>query len=363
MTNKLISLLDYENKAKQLLPKDTWQFISGGALDETTVLRNRLAINQRLLQPKRFQHAGFVDVSTKVLGSIIQLPVMISPAGSQSLAHDQAEEATASASSRVSTVMVVGTAASRKLETVRKVSNGLLWFQLYHHGTALTEMLIRRAEIAGYQALCVTVDVPYTITAEKDLRNHWKLPYGTEMANFTCDEAGLGIKPNTADARQYRRPPHVPVTWDTLEWIRSLTTLPIVIKGIMRADDAVGCVERGVQGVIVSNHGGRQLDGQASTIEVLPEIVRAVGQKCEVFVDGGFRRGIDVLKAVALGAKAVLIARPVFHGLAVAGDVGVEHVLTILRNELYEAMALCGVNTLAEVDRDLIYNCPSAAPL
>ena len=212
-------------------------------------------------------------------------------------------------------------------------------------------MLIRRAEIAGYQALCVTVDVPYTITAEKDLRNHWKLPYGMEMANFTCDEAGLGIKPNTADARQYRRPPHVPVTWDMLEWIRSLTTLPIVIKGIMRADDAVGCIERGVQGVIVSNHGGRQLDGQASTIEVLPEIVRAVGQKCEVFVDGGFRRGIDVLKAVAL-----------FHGLAVAGDVGVEHVLTILRSELYEAMALCGVNTLAEVDQDLIYNCPSIGP-
>ena len=359
MTNKLISLFDYENKAKALLSEDVWQFISGGALDESTVSRNRSSMNQYLLQPKRFKDVGSVDVSTKVLGSTIQLPVMISPAGSQSLAHSQGEEATASATCRASTVMVVGTAASRNLETVRKVSNGLLWFQLYHHGSALTEMLIRRAETAGYQALCVTVDVPHTITAEKDLRNNWKLPYGTEMANFTCDEAGLGMKPNTPEARQYRRPPHIPVTWDTVDWIRSITKLPIVIKGIMRADDAVGCIEREVQGIIVSNHGGRQLDGQASTIEVLPEIVKAAGQKCEIFVDGGFRRGIDVLKAVALGAKAVLIARPVFHALSVAGDVGVEHVLNILRSELYEAMALCGVRNLAEVDENLIYSYPS----
>ena len=363
MTSKLINLFDYEKRAKRLLSQDVWQFISGGALDESTVSRNRSAMNQYLLQPKRFKDVRSIDLSTKVLGSTIQVPVMISPAGSQALAHAQAEEATARASCKASTVMVVGTAASRKLEEVRQASKGVLWFQLYHHGNALTEMLIERAETAGYQALCLTVDVPYTITAEKDLRNNWKLPYGIEWANFTCDEAGLGIKPNTPEARQYRRPPHIPVTWDTVDWIRSITNLPIVIKGIMRAEDAIACVDRGIEGIIVSNHGGRQLDGQASTIEVLPEIVSVSRQKCEIFVDGGFRRGIDVLKAVSLGAKAVLIARPVFYGLAVAGEAGVEDVLNILRNELYEAMALCGVTNLIEADEKLVYNYSSIESL
>ena len=356
MVTKLINLFDYEQRAKRLLPQDVWQFISGGALDEATVARNRSAMNQYLLLPRRLKNVRSIDLSTTVLGSTLQAPVMISPAGLHVLAHSQGEEATARASSKASTVMVVATVASKKLEKVRQASEGVLWFQLYHHSNALTKMFIERAETAGYQALCLTVDVPYTITAENDLRNHWKPPYGIEMANFTCDEAGLGIKPNTPEARQFRRPPHMPITWDTVDWIRSITNLPIVIKGIMRSEDAIACVDRGIEGIIVSNHGGRQLDGQASTIEVLPQIVSAARQKCEIFVDGGFRRGIDILKALSLGAKAVLIARPVFYGLAVAGEAGVTGVLDILRKELYEAMALCGVANLAEADEKLVHN-------
>jgi isopentenyl diphosphate isomerase/L-lactate dehydrogenase-like FMN-dependent dehydrogenase len=252
--------------------------------------------------------------------------------------------------------MIVSTVATCSLEEVAAAATGPLWFQLYvYRDRAVSESLVRRAEAAGYRALVLTVDLPVLGRREADERNGFGLPPHLSQANFTGrteprpTDSGV-----SALAENVRAEFDASLTWEALGWLRSVTRLPIVVKGIVTAEDALLAVEHGAAAVAVSNHGGRQLDTAVATIEALPEVVEAVAGRCEVYVDGGIRRGTDVLKALALGARAVFVGRPTLWGLAVAGEDGVQHVLSLLRCELEVDMALAGCPTLASIDRSLV---------
>jgi isopentenyl diphosphate isomerase/L-lactate dehydrogenase-like FMN-dependent dehydrogenase len=241
--------------------------------------------------------------------------------------------------------MVASTSSTRSLEVIATAASGPLWFQVYVADRRGTEDLVQRATEAGYRALVLTVDAPRWGHKERAIRAHFRLPPHLSKANFSDDAA--------AEAR-------VPLTWESLDWLRSLTSLPLILKGILTGEDAALAVKYGVDGIVVSNHGGRQLDGVAASIDVLPEIVEVVEGRCEVYLDGGIRRGTDILKALALGARAVLVGRPVLWGLAVNGATGVSHVLELLRAELELSMILAGCPALDHINRSLVRrNCHS----
>jgi 4-hydroxymandelate oxidase len=349
-----INLLEYEALARQHLSAMAWGYYRSGAIDEITLQENRKAFERYRLRPRVLVDVSQLDLSTTVLGQSLSIPILIAPMAFQCLAHEQGEIATAKAAEKLGTVMLLSTLSTKSLEEVAKSqAQPLRWFQLYvHKDRGLTEALVKRAERAGYQALCLTVDAPLMGRRETDVRNQFTLPQGMQLANLidlklpqTADESGL-----FAYFQQQIDPG---LTWQDVAWLRSLTFLPIVLKGILRADDASIAADHGVQGIIVSNHGGRQLDGAIASIDALGEIVAAVGDRLEILVDGGIRRGTDVLKALALGAKAVLLGRPILWGLAVNGEAGVCHVLELLTDELKLGMALSGCPTLTAIDPSL----------
>jgi 4-hydroxymandelate oxidase len=257
--------------------------------------------------------------------------------------------------------MVLSTLATKSMEEVASVKNQThQWFQLYvHRDRALTRALVERAHAAGFQALCLTVDAPVLGKREKDIHNQFVLPPDMELANLsTLKDLEIPYKAGESGLFAYFVEQINPaLTWADLEWLQSLSPLPVVVKGILRGDDALRALEHGAKAVIVSNHGGRQLDGAIASIDALSEIVAAVGDKVDVLVDGGIRRGTDVLKALALGAKAVLLGRPVLWGLGVGGEAGVQHVIELLRDELDLAMALSGCAKVQDIDSSLVVGC------
>ncbi len=349
-----ISLFDFETRAKQALPHDTWDFIEAGAFDEITTKRNRAAFNSIALRPRFLVDVQDRDLSTTVMGHKISFPVMISPAGQHRVAHNDGELATARAAGSAETIMMLSTSSTYSMEDVSRAGSGPLIFQLYHRGYDLTEMLVHRAEEAGFIAICVTVDTPAPGTKERDARNRWIRPRGMELANFVGEEANQGLISGTDEATNWNQPQFPPLTWSEIGWLRSLTSLPIIMKGIRTGEDARLCVENGVNGILVSNHGGRQVDGTLSSIETLPEIVDSVKGQAEIYLDSGIRRGTDVLRALAMGANAVSIGRPLFWGLAVDGEDGVRMVLELLRQELDRAMGYCGATSIDGITRDMV---------
>ena len=349
-----INLLDFEARARQALPPHIWDFIEAGAFDEITTKRNRDALSAIALRPRYLVDVQNRDLSTTVLGQNISFPVMTAPAGNQGIAHPEGELATARAAGAAGTIMALSTNSNYSMEEVSSAATGPLWFQLYHRGSNLTEMLVHRAEEAGYAAICLTVDTPVPGSKERDVRNRYLRPPHLESANFVGEQAALGLASGTHEAATWEMPQSPALTWSELGWLRSLTSLPLVIKGIRTGEDARMCVENGVDGILASNHGGRQIDGTLSSVETLPEIVEAVQGRAEIYLDGGMRRGADVLRALALGARAVLIGRPFFWGLAVDGEAGVRMVLEILRQELDRAMAYCGVTNIEGINRHLV---------
>jgi isopentenyl diphosphate isomerase/L-lactate dehydrogenase-like FMN-dependent dehydrogenase len=281
-----------------------------------------------------------VDTRTTVLGTPISMPLMVAPTAFHGLAHPEGECETARGVGKSHTLMVAGTSATRTLEEIASSASGPLWFQLYIADRVSAARLVRSATVAGYRALVVTVDAPVWGNKERPVRQHFALPAHLRKANFTEEEDGTNNDPT--------------VTWETLAWLRSLTSLPLVLKGILTVEDALLAVKHGVEGIVISNHGGRQLDGVEAPIEVLPEIVEAVAGRCEIYVDGGIRRGTDIVKALALGARAVLVGRPALWGLAYNGSEGVHEVLELLRAEFERTMKLVGRPTLASIDRSLV---------
>jgi isopentenyl diphosphate isomerase/L-lactate dehydrogenase-like FMN-dependent dehydrogenase len=341
-----INLHDYEKLARERVERTAWDYYEGGSDDEVTLRANRSAFARLWLRPHVLVDVSACDPRTTVLGIPVSMPVLIAPTGGQGLAHPAGECATARAAGAAGTLMVASTDATCSLEDIAAAATAPLWFQLYIDTLEQARSLITRAEATGYRAIVLTVDTPRLSRRERDIRNDLK---AYNVANF----GGKAFIGNNASSERSNYIGHT-LTWDILDWLRSLTALPLIVKGVLRADDAQLAVEHGVAGIIVSNHGGRQLDGALSSIEALPEVVAAVDGRCEVYLDGGIRRGTDVLKALALGARAVLIGRPVLWGLAVNGQEGVRHVLELLHAEFELAMALAGCPTLASIDRSLV---------
>jgi len=303
-----------------------------------------------------------VDVSarttrTRVLGHDVAMPVLVAPTAFHKLAHPEGERATVRAAGAAGTVMILSSLSTTAVEDVVASATGPVWFQLYvYRDRKATEALVARAEAAGCGAIVVTVDAPLLGTRERDVRNRFALPPGLALENLTAAgyhalpqlESGSGLAAYVATMLDPS------LSWKEVAWLRSITRLPIALKGIVRPDDARRAVDAGIDAIVVSNHGGRQLDSSPATIDALPRVALAVNGRCEVLVDGGVRRGTDVVKALALGARAVLVGRPVLWGLAIDGARGVEQVLAMLQQEIDLAMALCGCPSVAEITRDLI---------
>ena len=341
---ELVNVFDYERLAQTRMAPHLWDYYQGGSDDEVTMRECRAAFERIKLRPRVLVDVRreVLDMSTSVLGVPVNMPVLVAPMALHCMAHPEGECATAQAAGRAGTLMIASTVATRTIEEIAQAASGPLWFQLYTYPSLnVAEMLVHRAEDAGYRAIVLTVDLPRLGNREKDLRNNVTIPPSPyQEANF----AGIEKEGQA----------WVPLTWKSIEWLRSITSLPILLKGILTEEDARLAVEYGVEGIVVTNHGGRQLDTAIPGIEALPEIVDAVAGRCEIYFDGGIRRGTDILKALALGARAVLIGRPVLWGLAVNGADGAFSVLELLRKELELAMALSGRPTLASIDRSLL---------
>ncbi len=339
-----INISDYELLAQARMEAGAWDFYQGGSDDEVTLRACRNDFQRIRLRPRMLVDVSTCTTGTSVLGTPVSMPILIAPTAFHGLAHPEGECATAQGAGMAETLMIASAFSNRRLEEIKQATSGPLWFQLYtYHSLRASEAVVRRAEAAGYRALVLTADLPRLGKRERDMRNSFELPPHLQIANFAdavIDENYIPLPTN--------------VTWETLSWLQSITSLPILLKGILTAEDAHLALERSVAGIIVSNHGGRQLDEAVTRIEALPEIVEAVNGRCEVYLDGGIRRGTDVIKALALGARAVLIGRPALWGLAASGAQGVQQVLEILRAELELDMALCGCPTLASINRSLV---------
>ena len=352
-----INVRDYRIAAEAKLSKMAFDYYASGADDEVTLSENREAYERIKLKYRVLVDVHERNLSTRVLGRRVTLPVLIAPTAFQRLADPEGEVATARAAGSTGTIMVLSTLSNSSIEETVEAATGPVWFQLYvYKDRGATVDLVQRAEAAGCEALVLTVDAPVWGRRERDIRNRFQLPDGLSVKNLTA--AGLEDLPAEAHgsglAAYIESVIDPSLTWRDLEWLRSVTKLPVLVKGIVRADDAIRAAECGAAAVVVSNHGGRQLDTAPATIDALPEVAEAVEGRIEVLVDGGIRRGTDVIKALALGARAVLVGRPVLWGLAVAGEEGVVRVLEILRREFDVAMSLCGCSSVERIQRDLV---------
>lgn len=346
-----------EQAARGVLSAPAYDYYAGGADDEVTLADNVAAWSRYRLRPHTLRDVSQTSTATVVLGTEVSMPLLVAPMAYQRLADDEGEVATARGTAAAGTVMLVSTLATVSLEDVAAAAPAApRWFQVYvHKDRGWTEDLVKRAEAAGYRALVLTVDLPVMGYRRRDERNRFTLPDGMDMANVGASVPHVEGSGVAAYATTQLEPNLTPAD---IGWLRGLCDLPVVVKGILRGDDARLAVEAGASGIIVSNHGGRQLDSALAGADALPDVAAAVGGDAEVYVDGGVRRGTDVVKALALGARAALIGRPVVWGLAVGGEAGVTGVLERMQAEIERAMALCGTPTVADIARDLVV--PSA---
>jgi 4-hydroxymandelate oxidase len=339
-----VSLYDYEVAAKRILSGPAWEYFNGGSADEITLRRNRQALDLLQLKPKVLVDVTSIDTSRTLLGHNMAHPIILAPTSSHLLAHPDAEVATARGAASAKAIMVASTVSNRSVEDICHVASEPVWFQLYvEDDRSAVKALIERAESAGCKALCITVDNPLAYARNREERVRAQAP----MLPFP----NLGITAAPGGRGRSRR--HF--NWKDLGWIQSFAKTPIVLKGIMNPDDADEAVRHGVAAIIVSNHGGRVLDTEPATIEVLPAVVDRVAGRIPVLFDSGIRRGTDIVKGLAYGASAVLIGRPYIYGLSVSGADGVRSVIDILRAELEGAMAMTGRTRLDDIDRSVFW--------
>ncbi|HJT81644.1 MAG TPA: alpha-hydroxy acid oxidase [Chthoniobacterales bacterium] len=355
-SHQLLNIGDYARSAAQKLPKGVLDYYTGGALDEIALRENVTAWEKLKLYYRVLAGVGERELNTTVLGQRISMPIAVAPTAFHRLACANGEIDTARAAKAAGTLFILSSLSNTAMEAVFAEAATPRWFQLYiYKDRAITAELVQRAEAAGAEAIVLTVDAPGLGTRERDTRNSFSLPDGLKVENL----APLG-KGNIPEVKGSGLAAYVynnfkqDLSYGDLDWLCHVTSLPVIVKGVVRADDADRCVDHGAKAVVVSNHGGRQLDASPSTCDALPHVAAAVGDKCEVYVDGGIRRGSDVLKAIALGARAVLVGRPILWGLTIAGSEGATHVLEILRRELDEAMLLCGCTKLSDIDSSLL---------
>jgi 4-hydroxymandelate oxidase len=355
---QLLSVHDYHRVARGKLPKEVLDYYEGGALDEITLRENTSGWEQLKLYYRVLAGVGERDLRTTILGQPISMPIGIAPTAFHKLANEAGEIATAKAARAAGTLFILSSLSNTPMELVFAQASSPRWFQLYlYKDRGISGELVRRAEAAGAEAIVLTVDAPGLGTRERDTRNRFTLPEGLTVANV----APLG-KGHIPEVRGSGLAAYVHDNFKSdlgfadLDWLCGWTRLPVVVKGVCRSDDARRIAEHGARAVVVSNHGGRQLDTAPATCDALPHVVNAVDDDCEVYVDGGVRRGSDVLKAIALGARTVLVGRPILWGLCVDGEAGAVNVLKTLRRELDEAMLLCGCTKLQDIDASLLKN-------
>jgi len=374
----LASVDDFERTANRKLPRIVSEFVAGGSDSEITVQRNLSAFRQIEWAPRYLKDVSDRSVTTDVFGQPLQIPVMLSPAGLASLVHRDGELAAARAAESAGTVFVVSTASSYSLEEISAVTTGRLWFQVYlWKSREVISELVKRAEESRYEALVLTVDVPVVGKRVRDIRNGMAIPprirpggvldvlrrprwlaHLSKGPKLTFGSLVGSVDPKGKESiASYvdRELSNSAATWDELVWLRGIWKGPLLVKGILTAEDAKEALRRGADGIIVSNHGGRQLDNCPASIDALMHVVDAVGDRIEVFVDGGIRRGSDVVKARALGASAVFVGRPWFWGLAVGGQEGVERMFEIFSDEIDRTLALIGSPDFEAVDSSRIW--------
>ncbi|MFI7040824.1 alpha-hydroxy acid oxidase [Microbispora rosea] len=350
MTAVLPAIRDFEAVARARLDPAHYDYFACGAGDEVTVKANEAAFARLALLPRVLRGAGSPRIGVTLLGSRAAMPVLVAPTAFHRLADPEGEKATARAAAAAETVMIVSMAATVAVEDVAAAAPGAtLWFQLYvQPDMAFTEAIVRRAEAAGCAALVVTVDSPARGRRDQDVRNGFDdLPEGMRCENLRDDDRGT-VRPIVMSPV---------ISWEHVDLLRRMTRLPIVLKGVTHPADARLALDHGVSALYVSNHGGRQLDGVPATVDLLPEIVAAVGGAVPVLMDGGIRRGTDVVKAMALGASAVAVGRPVIWGLAAGGECGVARVLGLLRDEVEHALTLCGLASTRDLEPGLVRRC------
>jgi isopentenyl diphosphate isomerase/L-lactate dehydrogenase-like FMN-dependent dehydrogenase len=344
--DELLNVADFEREAERRLDPIAFAYFAGGAGDEWTLRDNVAAFRRWQLRPRMLIDAGAPTATTTVLGEEVALPVLLAPIGFQRLAHPDGELAVARAAASARTVYCHATLSSVEPgECAGAAPDGARWFQLYwSRDRGFTRELLERVTEAGYSALVLTVDLPVLGRRERDLRIGITFPPGdVPLPNVSPELQPLGSgRGHVVDAT---------LTWRDLEWLRETCSLPLVVKGLLTAEDAALAADHGAAAVVVSNHGGRQLDGVPASLDALPEVVEAVGDRVEVLLDGGVRRGIDVLVALTLGARAALVGRPFLWGLAVGGEQGVGRVLELFRDEILTGLTLLGCRSPGEVTR------------
>ncbi len=336
------TLLDLEAPARRNMSKMAWEYLASGAADEITLQWNREAFDQIKLNPRVLVDVSKLDTSIELFGQKMAFPILLAPVGLQRLYHAEGEIAAVRGACDADATYVISSYSTTPLEDIAKAATQPTWFQLYlQPDRTFTKDVVQRAESAGCRALCVTVDLPVIGVRNRMDRAHFEVPPELSVPHMMENFTGS------------------PVTWDDVDWLLSFTNLPVVLKGILNPDDAERAIHHGVSGIIVSNHGARDLDSTPATIDALPRVADKVAGRMTILMDGGIRRGTDVLKAIALGANAVLIGRPFAFALGAAGAAGVTSVINILRKEFEIAMALTGRPTIASIDRSVIWNSAS----
>lgn len=344
--DEILRLDDFEPHARDAMDPSAFDYYAGGAADEATLHDNVAAFGRRKLRPRVLVDVTSTDTATTMLQTAVSMPVALAPTALHKLAHPEGEVAVARAAGAAGVLMHAATLSSCSIEEIAAAAQGPKWFQLYvDRDRAVSEDLVRRAAVSGYRAVVVTADLPVPGYRERELRSHFVAPDDAAPRNFRSAAVGeelLGYLAHQIDGG---------LTWSDVEWLRGLSELPVVVKGVLTAEDAQLAVEHGAAGIVVSNHGGRQLDRSPASLDVLEEVVDAVQGEIEIYLDGGVRRGTDVLIALALGAHAVLIGRPYLWALAAGGEAGVARALELMRAELINAMALLGVTRPDQVTR------------
>jgi 4-hydroxymandelate oxidase len=351
-----LNLHELERLAQARLPAFAWDYYASGADDERCVRENCAAFARIALHYRVLVDVSRRSLATTVLGQPVAMPVLVAPTAFHRLAHRDGELASVRGAGDAGTIFILSTLSNTRVEEVVAAARGPVWFQLYvYRDRGATEALVRRVEAAGVKALVLTVDAPLLGRRERDVTNGFALPAELSVANMHGDEHAVPPALHESGLAAYvAELLDASLSWSAIGWLRSITKLPVLVKGIVRADDAARAIAEGAAGVVVSNHGGRQLDASPATIDVLPRIADALAGRGEILVDGGVRRGTDVIKALACGARAVLVGRPVLWGLAAGGREGVAAALAVLRRELDLAMALCGCPDVAAISRDLV---------
>lgn len=345
----LLSLDDVESLARKVMLPSAYAYVAGGAADEVTLRWNREKYREIRLQQQVLRDLAGLDCSTTLLGQRMNTPILLAPTASHRLSHPEGELATARGAGAFGATMILSAGSNTSIEDVMAVASHPVWFQLYvSKDREHTKALVERVQAAGARALCVTVDSPLDGPRNRQMRTSFNLPSGVGYPHYD------GIRQQVAAPTLDNVEP-ANLTWKDIEWLRSFCRVPMLLKGVMNPADADTGIRTGADGIIVSNHGGRCLDTQPATIEALPRVVESVAGRVPVIVDGGIRRGTDVVKALALGAAAVQIGRPYVYGLASGGAAGVTHVLKILRQELLMAMSLLGCPTIGSINRSILW--------